>query len=145
MQMKGWIKLIVAWEHFLMHCSSTKKIHFDKCIFRKRKDLASSFFGRNKSYIDAFNQLRRFICLWANNRRIRAVYKFTCKRYGKNSYRTPSSINNIRYNIYSTERKLRADMPKCVKIAHQRVNYQTSIWRKYLEQFVSIGNPVNHG
>ena len=76
---------------------------------------------------------------------------FVCHMYGKVVNEAQQcGINHLRYSIYCQRGgKIPIEMlPPCRDVLKQHVmrsNYQTYVWRKSLEAFMSLNNPENYG
>ena len=114
--------------------------------WRKVKPLV--IFGRSNIFIKAFNTLAQ--SAFIEDELVSSLEMFVCEMYWNRSSNERLSINKVRYSIYcQREGKVTCSMlPPCLDVLKQhilRVNYQTSIWRKSLDQFMDINSPVDNG
>ena len=105
------------------------------------------FFCKDESFIQAFYNLGQTNEL--SEETILSLERFVCNLYEKSSdSENQADINQLRYEIYCQKRVKVETLPPCQNVLRQhmkRSNYQTYIWRKQLENFVSEDPPVNYG
>ena len=113
----------------------------------KGKIKALSVSCKDKSFIQAFYNLGQTNEL--SEETILSLERFVCNLYGKSSNsENQADINQLRYAISCQKRVKVETLPPCQNVLRQhmkRSNYQTYIWRKSRENFVSEDSPVNHG
>ena len=107
-----------------------------------------SLLSSNENYIYGFSQVGTSCTVTEDI--VRILEKFFCEMYGKKVTDTNLSINEIRYNIYCHQNGgiSFAMLPPCLNVLKQhiiRVNYQTLIWRKCLDNFMVLNQPWESG
>ena len=107
-----------------------------------------SLLSSNENYIYGFSQVGTSCTV--TEYIVRILEKFFCEMYGKKVTDANLSINEIRYNIYCRQNGgiSFAMLPPCLNVLKQhiiRVNYQTLIWRKCLDNFMVLNQPWESG